>query len=63
MYNLSQIVKMQVPCCFQVLIFILVSECSSFKNERGSTQELALDEELMKIDLPGIAIAFFLDPF
>ena len=57
--NLSQIVKMGVPCCFKVLIFILVSECSSFKNERDSTHELALDEGLMKIDLLGITIAVF----
>ena len=50
---------MKAPCCFKLLIFILVSECSSFKNERGSTHELTLDEGLMKIDLPGITIAFF----
>ena len=47
---------MKAPCYIKLLIFILVSECSSFKNERESTQELALDKGLMKIDLPGIPI-------
>ena len=54
---------MKAPCCFKLLIFISVSECLSFKNKKGSTQELALDEDFMKIDLPGITIAFSLIRF